>query len=171
MHTRLRLAVLVVVAASAVRAAGQAAASEAPQPRVAVTITLPQTVLKADSEVRIGVSIKNTSNQDHFISKHREQGHAESYNRIEVRDDKGNLVPVVKPREAPRTKDGLVTALATWSEPAVDLKPGETLQDEIVASEMFDLHRPGKYTIQVKTFDQTSKTFVKSNIITVTVTE
>jgi hypothetical protein len=40
----------------------------------------------------------------------------------------------------------------------------------ISVSDLYDLSKPGQYTIQVRRWDDETKTWVKSNTLTVTVT-
>lgn len=48
------------------------------------------------------------------------------------------------------------------------MKPGETMTDRVNVSKVYDLTQPGRYTIQFQRLDPETKTFVKSNEITVT---
>jgi len=50
------------------------------------------------------------------------------------------------------------------------LDPGKSVTNRVNVTQVYDLSRPGKYTIQVKQYDDESKSFVKPNKITVTVT-
>jgi hypothetical protein len=50
-----------------------------------------------------------------------------------------------------------------YSAVMVELRPGETRKEEVVISDLFDMSRPGKYSVQV-----TCKG-AKSNTITMTV--
>jgi hypothetical protein len=55
-------------------------------------------------------------------------------------------------------------------EEALSLKPGEEWWDAISVSQFYDLSKPGQYTIQLRRWDDETKTWVKSNTITLTVT-
>jgi hypothetical protein len=48
--------------------------------------------------------------------------------------------------------------------------PAEERTQIIVVNDLYDLRQPGQYTIQVRRWDDETKTWVKSNTITVTVT-
>jgi C4-type Zn-finger protein len=41
----------------------------------------------------------------------------------------------------------------------------------MILTKLHDLSRPRKYTVQIERFDESTKSFVKSNKVTVTVTE
>ena len=51
------------------------------------------------------------------------------------------------------------------------LQPGKTQTDEIDVSKEYDLSKPGRYTIQAQRWDDESHTNVKSNTITITLTQ
>ena len=53
-------------------------------------------------------------------------------------------------------------------EPTYNL--GEERTQVVSVSDLYDLSKPGQYTIQVRRWDDDTKTWVKSNTITVTVT-
>ena len=52
----------------------------------------------------------------------------------------------------------------------VSLKPSQDWRNTLRVSDLYDLSKPGQYTIQVRRWDDETKTWVKSNTITVTVT-
>jgi hypothetical protein len=51
------------------------------------------------------------------------------------------------------------------------LEAGKTLKRQLNASKLYDMTAPGSYTIQVQRRDPETDTMVKSNTITVTITE
>jgi hypothetical protein len=102
--------------------------------------------------------------------------------RIHIIDSKGNTVP----EKRPPTKSGSAEpqqnippgAHETKGRPgrtftivSFPLKPGQSVGEnsEIDLSKDWDLSKPGVYTIQAERWDSSSKGFVKSNTITVTV--
>ena len=64
-------------------------------------------------------------------------------------------------------KSSLVVAYSAWN---AHVKPGATFEDHVDLTSIYDLSQPGKYTVQVQRTDAVSKTLVKSNTVTVTVT-
>ena len=52
----------------------------------------------------------------------------------------------------------------------VSLKPGEDWRNTLRVSDLYDLSKPGQYTIQVRRWDYETRTWVKSNTVMVTVT-
>ena len=146
-------------------------ATQSAKPDISVTISAMQTVVKADSEVKVGIILTNISNHEVSLAKDNAQNLGEAHNKIEVRDEKGNLAPEAKyvgilDGKAPND----VIFMPLGSSAPHSLKPGETLKDAIIASKLFDLSKPGKYTIQVQRTDEATKTVVRSNTITLTVT-
>jgi hypothetical protein len=67
--------------------------------------------------------------------------------------------------EAGRCYLGFMGSIITYF-----LKPGETIKDGLTLNRLYDLTKPGKYTIQCQRFDEESNSWVKSNKITITVT-
>ena len=70
--------------------------------------------------------------------------------------------------------DPLHETLIIGSGVAGQLDPGEKREHLVVLnrknSELFDLRKPGKYTVQVERMDNASKTIVKSNVAEFTIT-
>ncbi len=179
MHTRLRLAILVVVAASAVHAAGQAAApAEANKPEFAITISTPQSTVKSRSEVMVHVEVTNISGS---ASKLVGATPAVLGYAVDVRDSAGKPVPLtrrgtatVNQRFAAGDRDGR-RFIGPGSVTDSLVRPGGVVKEELTVTDFFDLSRPGTYTIQVQRPDFRSQPpgdrMLKSNIITLTVTE
>jgi hypothetical protein len=163
-------------------------AAQSTKPAISITINSSPTVVKTGTEVKVEITLTNVSNHQITLAKDNAQNHGESFNRIEVRDQKGNLAPDTryarflkgKVSDDDKRQDKnkavgdhgveLVNDLPLDSAAPHVLKPGETLKDEIVVTKLFDLSTPGKYTIQVDRHDDEGKTTVKANAITVTVT-
>jgi hypothetical protein len=51
---------------------------------------------------------------------------------------------------------------------SLSLKPGEDWVDSIMLNKVYTLNKSGQYTIQVRRWDDETKAWVKSNIVTVT---
>lgn len=136
-----------------------------------LTIAAPSEPLKSGSELRLHVTLRNTS--EARIGFIRSPGliPEEGFRyEIEVRDANGHAAP---PSEHVRELSGKRTVewssnLARW------LNPGESFVDEVCITEFYDLSRPGKYTVSVaREFPPAQglgKGSVKSNVVTVVVT-
>lgn len=143
-----------------------------------ITISSPQNTWKAGSDVVVSISLINTSNQRIFFRKAPGQAFGERFMDVEATDDQGKSLPRTKYYHGLRTEDGDGNRRQPTEELAIGgsvskkfLKPGETLQDGIVVSKLFDLSRAGKYTIRVQRRDEGSKSLVMSNTITLTISD
>ncbi len=113
---------------------------------------------------------KNVS--DHAINISRLKRHLPPY-QIDVRDEAGNLRPEteeVRRLKDEQVKDSQNGVPFTGSIVFGTLKPGESKIERVDISRVYDMNTPGKYTIEVYQTDPESKTVVRSNVITVTVT-
>jgi hypothetical protein len=152
------------------------------EPPYSISISALKDVVKAGSDIRIVIALKNIS--DHEIKVPRSPGTelGERSNDIEVVDERGTAVPESKYYRVIRGKDAYNAASGPVdkSSPAPifaqeestivsTLRPGETLVDGMLVNKMADLTHPGRYTIRVRRRDNTLKTPVTSNSITVTV--
>jgi hypothetical protein len=144
---------------------GAIAAQRAKQPSFSVTIGTAQEAVKPGSTVMVQILYKNTS--DHAITLPRspspEQG--EFLNVIEMRDQMNKRAAETDYGKCLRESGGegdMTVVVFT-------LQPGETLKDGVLLNKMYDLSRPGKYTIQVLKTDPDNRTTAKSNKLTITV--
>lgn len=125
-------------------------------------------IVKAGSEVFVMVHITNVSKRNLALGYDSDSRTGVSFaHQYEVRDSDGNVAQkrTISHPEIGSTGHG-------W--PARVLKPGESMDiggDHI--SRLYDLSRPGEYAIQLlrAVNDNPKDGFVKSNTITVTVTE
>jgi hypothetical protein len=124
-----------------------------------LVISAPHYSLAKGSEFKLKVRLENCSGHQMTVDS------AETRYDIQVFDSRGLPAPLT---DAGRTfRKYLGSGHATF----VRLKPGEILRESFNdVSKLYDLSPPGEYTIQVSRFDEQTKTWVKSNTITVTVT-
>jgi hypothetical protein len=147
--------------------------SQSSGPKFSYSLSLPQTVVKAGSTVRLNITVKNVSGG--AIKYFKTVGTAETGYNIVVTDGEGK-----SPMETSygRKLHGKEPFLDHHSEMLVSLNPGETVQEFVYLNNIYDLSQPGKYTVQVKNTTYASdadvksgiKTDVKSNTVTLTVT-
>jgi hypothetical protein len=127
-----------------------------------VVVAVENSTVVAGSDVTLDVSLTNTSNQDVSEGVMYKGTGIDSTLRFEVRDGNGKLVPK---RTYPHPE------LATGSVKFRTISVGETLTQHQTVSALYDLRKPGKYTVQV--FRRSSANpadDIKSNIVTITVT-
>jgi hypothetical protein len=121
--------------------------------------------------VKINVTTKNVSAEE--VQLLTDTRGTEVVYKINVKDESGNVPPDGKFK---RDLKGLENpADLSRDTPThfgiyfLTLKPGETVTDPLDISRMYDMTRPGKYTIQLERREEVRYTIVKSNVITVTV--
>jgi hypothetical protein len=166
-----------------------------------ITLSVAQNVLQAGSKVRIRLVFKNTS--DHEIQYVRGPGigvepHGEIFTDVEVRGTKGELMPETKYYRALRGKDDTSANTAGAMKSAVTsatsgppelrprirgsfvglmLKPGESMEEDIVVSKLYDLSQPGRYAISASrplsniATDPNSQLIARSNTLMITITK
>ena len=173
-----KLLVLVLTLATPTVAAAQCLPTkEGTQPRFSIIISAPQPQAVAGALITVKVSMTNKSDRDISIWRENGEQGGRVY-KVDVHDDTG--------KTATETKLGFVlnghadrsqlSALSLddlhlgFSGACVVLKSGKTLTDEVNVSRLYDLSKPGKYSIQLSRLDEGSGTFVKSNTLNVAVT-
>src|SRR5215831_13891889 len=125
-----------------------------------IAITAEKSTVVAGDDVTIDVTLTNTSN--HIISEgamYLGGIELDSTFRFEVLDEHKKPVPI---RHYPNEE------LRGGSVRFRDTKPGETFTQQQRVSALYDMRKPGKYTIQV--WRRNPDYDIKSNIVTVTVT-
>ena len=140
-----------------------------------MSITPELSATKAGSAVWVDVTMENKT--DHDISVYRENTVDQGgfVYKTYVWDEKGAIVPETKFGKRIQDHD---TPEERVREPYVivksggdaNLKPGQKITDRVEVTKLYFLLHPGKYTIQLQRFDMESKSFLKSNKVTVTVT-
>jgi hypothetical protein len=127
-------------------------------------------------EVWCEVITKNIS--DHKIFLHTEMTEQDELGpvyKVDVRDRNGALAPEGESGRLAKIDDQAPPSLPPASPPrqggqSLRLLPGEDWSDMIQLKDLYDIKIPGQYTIQVRRWDDETKTWVKSNKLTVTVT-
>jgi hypothetical protein len=172
MRTSLNLLLFAMLSSSL----GKVAAESAKAP-YSITISTRQSTVKAGAEVKVGVTLTNTSDHQIYLARSMDRVSGEDHAQVEILSENGNPPPETKYRRFLRGEDhepgshGQPPRPRIGSDISYRINTGKTLEDVIVVSKLYDLSKPGRYTIQVSRFDQTySKTWVKSNKITLTVT-
>jgi hypothetical protein len=168
---RISMGLLLLVMSMAAPCTGSA---QGTSPSFSVAISVLQGVVARGSAVKVTIILKNTSNQDIVIPRSNANDQGEFHNKITIRDEEGNLVAdkATIAAHIDRKKDTQSELTSLTMETVINftLKPGESLKDGIKLSEIYDISKPGKYSIEVERTDDTTNTVVKSNTITLTVT-
>jgi hypothetical protein len=132
---------------------------QANNPPFKIAITAESPTVVAGSNISIKVSLTNTSDHDIREGIMYKRGNIASIYRFEVRDEHGKLVPK---RVYPHSE------LETGSVKFGTISPEETVTEDQEVSALYDMRKPGKYTIRV--WKRDPKYDIKSNIVTITVT-
>jgi hypothetical protein len=138
-----------------------------------VDFSVAHDTVEIGAPIVIRVRLKNTS--DHVIYRMGLPGwdvHGElvGFPPI-VRDAQGKEPPLTKwgrlafGQETPEDKSTLVLNEVL----RVPMSPGEVMKTEIKLSDLYDLSAPGKYTVQVRYYDDENKEELKSDPIAVKV--
>ena len=129
-------------------------------PPYKIAITAENSTVVAGTDVSIKVSLTNTSDHDVREGVMYERGNLASIFRFEVRDEHGEMVPK---RTYPHPELGYPGSVRF-----ITISRGETWTQSQEVSAVYDMRKPGKYTIQV--WKRNPDYDIKSNIVTVTVT-
>jgi hypothetical protein len=157
---------------------GDRVSQAAPPQAFSITIRSPARTWKVGSDLTITIRLENVSGQKLLLRKAPGQEQGELFMDVDVEDEHGHPPPRTKYFRVLRGIGGDDPArgpneelLQAGSIQKKVLGPGESLTDGIVVSKLFDLSRPGNYTIRVRRHDQGSDTIVVSNTIAVTVSD
>ena len=136
-----------------------AAGGQSTVPAIPVTISIPSPAIKSGSDVRVHVTVKNSSKQDFkFIYPSGDPLKCD----VAVRRLDGSM--------SVETQDGAKAreAHASWrgSPMTYSLRPGETQTRDCEVSSLYDMTQPGKYLIDVRQLDGKA---VQSNVLAVTI--
>jgi hypothetical protein len=128
-------------------------------PPFKIAISTDGPTVGAGKDVSVKVSLTNTSDHDVYEGVGYERGNLASIFRFEVRDEHGKLVPKRTYPHPELEHMGSVRFSTT--------RRGETWTQDQEVSAVYDVRKPGKYTIQVWRLDPDYE--IKSNIVTITV--
>jgi len=136
-----------------------------PQP-FSLSILGPQGPLKHGSLVELTVTLTNRSVGEIVI---RDRNRSCDY-ELEVRESSGQPAPGTSYKRALKCSNKF--AVTAGKNSIRNLRPGESYSDSMIVNQLYDLSRPGKYTIQASRAipQELGGGTVQSNIITLTVT-
>jgi hypothetical protein len=117
--------------------------------------------MKVDSPIFLRGQVTNTSGHEIVVDSSLYK------DDVEVRDAAGNLVQLTETGRRFREHLGTSGKLQNHQHIKVGGHIWESFPNP---HELYDMSRPGEYSIQVSLYDDETKTWVKSDTITVTVT-
>jgi len=170
--------VTVTVLSAPASPSAQATEKAPPSAPFSLDLSAYPTTIKQGLPVDVLVITKNVSNHRIVLrrqARSHDAGMLGSVFRVDVRDTQGNTPPDMELGRAANhladtSPDPASMAAARAAGTVVSLKPGQDWRNGVSVSDLCDLSKPGQYTIQVRRWDDETKTWVKSNAITVTVT-
>jgi hypothetical protein len=172
MSIQFRSLLTAILTAAASHAQPVPQSNDSNAPPFTVTINLRPLIAKAGAPVFLDINLTNTSKQDIWLAGPKslqveaqgtETHLADWQGAIYIYYAKGSPVP---PRKKP---DDVLGGLKNLS--GRSLSPGEFTHDHIPLDKHYDLTKLGQYTVWVQRLDPVSKVLVKSNTITLTVSE
>jgi hypothetical protein len=164
--------------------AASAAAVSPASPSISVAIPVggpaPNVPNAPNAHLPLDVTVVTRNVSDHRIVLRRQE-HALDQDilgpvfRVDIRDSAGSPPPDTQLGQfrnhlgdMPPDQASITSARAAGT--LVSLKPGQEWVTTIPFGDLYDLSKPGHYTLRVRRWDDETKTWVKSNTITVTVT-
>ncbi|HEY4046918.1 MAG TPA: hypothetical protein VGM27_08635 [Acidobacteriaceae bacterium] len=136
-----------------------------------LTLSAAQSTVKTGQPQQLEVTLTNKT--DHVIGINEDRAYTgDFYYPLTVRDEQSKDIPLTRRGRAIRgrpTLDDPPVAVNVDSF-LVQLDPGHGLIDTINVTPLYDLTRPGRYSIQASRYDDVSKERVLSNVIDVTIT-
>jgi hypothetical protein len=130
-----------------------------------ITIGTPRTVFQAGSKVLVKATFKDISDHD-IVIPNLPLDDLTSEFHMDIRDSQGNKARLRNPPPSPPYKQ---EDLPLHSTRGSFLGPGTSVDWDVDVTDLYILSDPGKYTIQAQ-YDDKSKSWVKSNTITITIT-
>jgi len=150
-------------------ASPQPAATGPQRTPYALSIRAKHDEFRVGEEIRIEIVLKNISAQPLLAAPVIPT--AETSYRAYVQDEKGNSAPETRlSRQLRSDKDeaGRETVTVFETGPVGYLQPGESTKEEIILGRLYDLSRPGKYTVRVQALRDVDGV-AKSNPVSITV--
>jgi hypothetical protein len=139
-------------------------------PPFSVALRPPVGPIKAGDQVVLTAVTTNTSDHEvRFARSFAPREEVSDYD-IDIKDSEGQTPPLTEAysrlREHPTARWGSYSTYA--------LLPGKSFEEELIVTKLYDLNRPGKYTVSVlrgqrPTWQTQGKAAVRSNTITITV--
>lgn len=154
-------------------------AAQTGSPAFSLSIVADPASSRSGATVELSIALTNKSQKEIFIPT--DMSHAESTFHIRITDPKGEEAGKTRYyRNITGDKSGkdaaepplapLQMRIVLGSGGILHPLPGQTVSQRVILNEMFDLAQPGAYTVQVDKMDDISKTLVKSNVVTFSVT-
>ena len=157
---------IVLALAAIVTIFGLVAATGTSSHPFTITISASEHAFRAGAKVRVHVMLTNISDETLNMERSPDPEKAEEHYTVLVHDKKnGKDVPKTDYGRSIREGEAIGSEIAVW------LKPGESLEENVDISKLFDISYPGEYEVQLSRHisDDPKKETVESNKITIIV--
>lgn len=134
-----------------------------------IEIKTAESSFKSGAEIKLQISLTNTSDHDIVATKGKGDAAAEDAGyMVEAWDTEGNHPPETTLLRALTGKEESSQPIIS-SSVLVPLSPGQSVTNGMIANKFYYLSKAGKYRIQVQRRDPLSGITIKSNVISITV--
>ena len=116
------------------------------------------------------ITLTNTSKSVIVVAQDKSRKGDFTY-AVAVRDAERKEAPWTDYHRALKGKSTVTPMVVVSGVMPQSLESGQSMVDRLEINDLYDLRIPGKYTIQVERADSASKSLVKSNLVTLTITE
>lgn len=163
---------------SIILCAGLQISSLAQQPApVAVVISSPNQVVKVGSEIRVDITVSNVTTQSvsEYWAGEPNDGEAEAGNDIQIFDANGKKLSRMDGPVIHKGGDTYHLRKGWISRRVIPLGPGKTSTNYFILTNLFDLSKPGTYTVVVRHELQGEGDYImvtaQPNPLTITITQ
>jgi hypothetical protein len=132
------------------------------EPQFSIRVAPEQPNFRLEAEPAIDIFITNPTDRRILL---RDTLSAQDMRGIVVKDSEGHIAEL-QPMYAVGPNGPVAgTSHASW------IEPGASRTERIKLRRLYELRRPGEYTVQIHKFDSLSKTTVLSNVASFSITE
>ena len=147
-----------------------AQAQQPPSPTFSITLHAAQATVRVGAPVRMTITLTNTSKSVIVVAQDKSRKGDFTY-AVAVRDAERKEAPWTDYHRALKGESTATPMVVVSGVMPQSLESGQSMVDRLEINDLYDLRIPGKYTIQVERADSASKSLVKSNLVTLTITE
>jgi hypothetical protein len=124
----------------------------AQKPSVMLDIQVPESEFTVGTAIRLDVAVRNSMTEDLHVWKVSPDnvGLAEAYIDVEIRDSEGKSLPRADGQTVVMNGKKYVFPKSWMTRKGAYVKPNQELRDYILLSKVFDLSKPGTYTVSAK---------------------
>jgi hypothetical protein len=148
----------------------EAQSQQPPSPTFSISLHAAQSTAIVGAPVKMDITLTNTSKSVIVVAQDKSRKGDFTY-AISVRDAAQKEAPWTDYHRALNGESTTTPMIIVSGGGPHRLEPGESMVDTLEINDLYDLRMPGKYTVQVERTDSASKNLVKSNLVTLTITQ